>query len=93
MKDAAHIIDSLPLCEHHFIVKKIQLYQSKQQTQKIDQSRITIEFCTWLQKTEVFDLFTDHLNNGISLKYVDVNRPQVSPTSLVTELKSKAKGV
>jgi hypothetical protein len=77
-KDATWFAGKTPVCDEHYVVKKVQEHQSKQ---ILDQSRITIEFCTWLQKTEVFDLFTDHLNNGISLQYVDVNT------------KAKAKGV
>lgn len=36
---------------------------------------VTVEFCTWIQDTQVFEMFTNHLNKGMKLENLNVNKP------------------
>lgn len=36
---------------------------------------VTVEFCCWIQDTDVFSVFVDHLNKGLSLKILNINKP------------------
>lgn len=76
MRDATQIVSDIPMCDLHAIVKQRLLHSSSQK------DKITIEFCCWIQDTDVFSVFTDHLNKGLTLDTLDVNKPR-----------SKAKGV
>jgi hypothetical protein len=53
---ASRIVNGEYLCEACFVKTTVKPGQ-----------KITVEFCMWLQDTEVFEMFVNHLNKGMKL--------------------------
>lgn len=59
--------------KYNEVVVQKSVEEQKKERKKEQDKRITIEFCMWLQDTDVFSAFTDHLNKGMKLEEFDVN--------------------
>jgi hypothetical protein len=58
---ASRIVNGEYLCESCFVnhLNKGLVKPNK---------KITVEFCMWLQDTEVFEMFVNHLNKGLKIE-------------------------
>lgn len=70
VKEATQIINGHCVCETHYLKEKIENTLRKKVALP---KEVTVEFCVWLQDTDVFSTFVDHLNKGLQLKDLDVN--------------------
>ena len=83
IREATNILGEECLCEMHFLKKKVEL---RLQRKIVVPKEISIEFCVWMQDTDVFSTFVDHLNKGLRLEDLNINTA-TKPTKV---LKAKA---